>query len=175
MASPRSSRNGNRPSTRRNKAVEEDYRPVGADGSKPPMLDLHLARKLKILALANALPLVAGIIIFLAWAMGSIEFSMDGNLLLFAIMIILCCLVLVGSCWWVLFPFSVWLRAYPTWYYQHDSKLVWALPCAAAWITWFILWIACITITLFSLFLIGKVVIYLLGHLDSAEAAAFLL
>lgn len=167
-SSRRPPRTGVRPTTRRNLQPVEDLRPVGADGSRPPMLDFHLRRKLKILGLANALPLVAIGGLFFGWSMNMVEFSIDGHRLLFTFLIILCAMVLVASCWWVLFPFSVWLRAYPLWYYHHESKAIWALPTAAAWITWFVLWVACVTLTLFAIYLIGYAVIDLLGRLGGS-------
>ena len=145
-----------RSSTRRQHLAEkEDYRPIGADGSKPPILDLGLTHKLKIIGLANILPLTAGTALFLGWFMGSIEFSIDGNYLLLTTLIMLAALVLVGSCWWVLFPFSVWLRRYLKWYYNHESKLVWGAPLACSWIFWFAMWVSCVALTLFALWLTG--------------------
>ena len=71
--STRRRKNARGGSTRRAKAVEEDFRPVSEDGSKPPLLDLELIRKLKIMALANILPLTIGTGLFLAglWEVSS--------------------------------------------------------------------------------------------------------
>ncbi|TVR46851.1 MAG: hypothetical protein EA402_02160 [Planctomycetota bacterium] len=154
-----------RPTTRRNLRPVDDLRPYGSDGSRPPLLELDLKHKLKIMALANALPLIIFIGVFAGWSFGHIEFSMDGNRLLFTFLIMLCALVLIGSCWWVLFPFSVWLRAYPLWYYRHESKLIWALPTCAAWCAWFILWVGCLALTLFSIWLIAVSIMDLISRM----------
>ena len=165
--SVRQRRKGKGGSARRSRVEEEDYRPVGEDGSKPPLLDLHLIRKLKIMGLANILPLTIGTGLFVAWFMGSIEFSVSGSQLLFTVLIMLAALVLVGSSWWVLFPFSVWLRSYFKWYYYHESKIVYAAPLALSWAFWFGMWVSCIAMTLFAIWLIAQSVLKLIGLMDS--------
>lgn len=155
-SSQRKTRNGNRPTTRRRIPAIEDHRPVGADGSQPPLLDLNLKQKIKILLLANVLPIGFGIIIIIGWMFDRISFSIDEHYLLFTILIMLCCLVAIACSWWVINPLSVWVRSYCLWYYQHDSKLIWSAPLAASWMLWLAMWLLCFGLTLASLWLLGS-------------------
>jgi magnesium-transporting ATPase (P-type) len=131
-----------------------DDRPVGEDGSRPPLLDLGIRKKLMILALANILPIVVLTGLFIGWVTGSVSFSIDENKLMATVLVLLAALVTIALCWWVLFPFSKWLRAYPAWHFQHMNKVLWAVPLAGGYVAWFAMWVACVGLTLFAIWLI---------------------
>ncbi|TVR17800.1 MAG: hypothetical protein EA401_00220 [Planctomycetota bacterium] len=154
-SSKRSTRNGNRPTTRRRLAAVEDHRPVAADGSQPPLLDLGLKYKIKVLALANVIPIGLGLLLFIGWMTDRVQFSIDEHRLLFTVLIMLCCLVAIALSWWVINPLSQWLYRYCLWYYRHDSPMIWSLPLAATWLLWLGMWILCIVLTISSVWLLG--------------------
>jgi len=123
------------------RAEEVDLRPVGADGSRPPKLEFYLLRRLKILALANVFPLIAGAIITYLYLTGRIYFKMDGNQLLWAVLFILLAIVVLCSSVWVFFPLARWMRRYPHWHFKHTSKLLWFLPMVCGYLAWIAIWL----------------------------------
>jgi len=109
----------------------------------PPELRFHLARKLKLVLLANTIPLL--ILVWMAWAYsrGDIDFRSVGSEGLGTILLVsLFGCVVIGIGAWVVMPVGRWLRDYPLWYWRNsDVPLLWALPCLVGWAAWFGLWV----------------------------------
>jgi hypothetical protein len=101
----------------------------------PPRLRLRLVDRLRTLLLINVLPLLAGLGIAVLHWQGRIGIAMGQNELTvaFCAALAVACMVFVG---WCMLPVLLWLRDYSSWHYQHGSALVWALPCAGAWLLW---------------------------------------
>lgn len=180
---PTTRRRQPRPSTRRTKAIEEeeiDFRPVGEDGSRPPRLDLKILKRLKILLLANLVPLVGlGVIFYLVFIgklmiQGIAEDRLWGTVLVVLIAVVVC-----GSASWVLLPFSRWCCDCPKWYYVHQSRGLWFLPLVAGYLMRILLWIVSIALIGYSLYKIGDGVWFLIatgfgGAAEAGEPAAAL-
>jgi len=121
----------------------EERRPVrGRSG--PPRLKLGLLHKLKVLLLANILPLLMGAWLVVAWYRGQItldtgRLGSDGALAM--VVLVLCCAMLTVSSWFVM-PLARWVRDYPRWHYRHASPSVWAVPMVLGYGFWLAIWIA---------------------------------
>ena len=125
----------------------------------PPELRLGLLRKLKILAVANALPLlVVAFVCYQIWV-GKMRIRDDvplGEVGFWVALLLVCCLVVGVSSWFVM-PTVRWLRDYPSWYYRNGSSTLWLLPTIAGWGIWLGTWI------LMTLCAIGMVALIAIG------------
>jgi hypothetical protein len=122
---------------------EIDLRPVGADGSRPPRLELYLLARLRILLLANILPLIALGILGYLLIIGEVEITGIGVSRLWkTLLVVLVALVVVGAAGWVLLPLARWTRAYPRWCFRHQSRVLWLLPMVGGHILSLMIWLA---------------------------------
>ena len=130
-------------------------RVTGVTGDKPPPLDLDLRRRLLTLVLANVLPMLAVAVIAIGIAQGKWTIKASaGNGLAPLLMIFGSCVVLVAS-WWMVMPFGRWLRDRPRWHYHHGSHLIWAVPYAAGWCAWIVLWMSGMAAAVGALAMLG--------------------
>ncbi len=155
-----------KPTTRRRvSSLEEiDLRPTAPDGSRPPRLELGLRQRLKMLLLANILPMGTMILLTMLWWDGTVRFTIDEHRLMASVLIIFASLIVIAISFWALLPFSVWLRAYPRWHYRHISKTVWLLPLCGGYLLWLVIWLLVAFLTAFSLLVILTGILYLLGQ-----------
>lgn len=130
-------------------------------GGGPPRLDLKVIERLKLLALANALPLFALAIGIPMWLSGRITLRPEAGAGLLPVLILLgACVVLCLSCWMIL-PLAQWLRARPRWHYVHGSKALWLFPAVIGWGAGFLLRLAAFLSGAAALALIGVALVRL--------------
>lgn len=129
-----------------------DDKPAAKGGAKrsepasggPPPLTLGLLHKLKILALANVVPLFLAAWLGWAWYQGTITFDIErlgsrGAVAL--VLLVACCAALAVSSWFIM-PLARWLRDYPAWHYHHRSSSLWLVPTATGYLIWLVTWLA---------------------------------
>lgn len=116
-------------------------REPGARGG-PPRLRLDLLHKLKVLAFANAIPLlIVAFVCFQIWTgkMGIRDDVPTGKVGFWVALLLVCCLVIGVSSWFVM-PTVRWLRDYPAWHYRNASPSLWLLPMLGGWAIWLATW-----------------------------------
>lgn len=138
----------------------------GPPGDPEPRLRLDLGHKLKVLALANAIPLM--VIGWLIWGIsqGSLELRAGTRLgkLALVLTVVLMSLAMVGFSAWILLPLGRWLHAYPAWRMRHGNALCWVLPWLGGGLTYLLMWLIMAVIGLLALFVIGEALIGLWQH-----------
>lgn len=107
-----------------------DFEPAG-----PPKLRLRLGNRLKVMLIANALPLVGAL--YLGWGywrgeIGLAEGVSASRLIMSLLMLVASCVILAGT-GWILMPLARWLRDYPLWHFRRKSRLLWAVPTVGGW------------------------------------------
>lgn len=127
---------------------------MGADGSRPPELNLKLWRRIKILTFANIIPILIGLFLVFGYMTGSVRFKVSENLVLAILVTVMGSVLMVVMATWVLLPFSVWLRAYPLWHFQHISKLKWAIPTLLGYAAWLAIYLIGLALIIAALSLI---------------------
>lgn len=125
-------------------------------GAGPPRLRFDLLGKLKLLLLANIIPI--GLVGSLAWGLWSGELELrpgvpvDRVLTICGVLLIGC--LTIGVSTWIVLPLAAWLRDYPAWRARRGSA-VWLVPAAGGWLTWFLTWVLVATCATAALLVIG--------------------
>lgn len=105
---------------------------------------LGLLRKLKILAVANVMPLGVLVYVGIQISRGRMALRDDlplGEIGFWVVLLLVCCVAIAISSWLVM-PTVRWLRDYPVWCYRHANRGVWLLPAIAGWTLYLAVWIA---------------------------------
>ena len=131
----------------------------------PPKLRLGLVRKLKILALANIIPIIVVTVVGINVMTGDMEIRTDVPLhrIGFTVALLLVCCVVIGTSSWIVMPAVRWLRDYPTWHYHHVSSAVWLVPSLVGWVVWIGTWLAMLLCVITSIALMVVALWVLVG------------
>ncbi|MDA3960273.1 MAG: hypothetical protein PF961_05755 [Planctomycetota bacterium] len=136
----------------------------------PPRLRLDLFGKLKVLALANVIPLTMVTWLGLGIYQGDVAIRTDVPVakvgFICAVLLISCLVIGVSS--WILLPVVRWLRDYPRWFLDHDgSAALWLVPAGVGWVIWFGSYIV---VTVCAIASIGLIVVGLWALIGVATA-----